>query len=242
MLVQSINRQTETIPSNNDANSKIYEAIERSRCRVQVGSSRVDGELGKFTNIDRPADVRVLIVTGYSEVHDAIRGCLIGSTEVPIVVYLVVYDEVTELLALRAGASDVLRPDMTVRVMAERIMLAQNHDVTPKELGENKISPASHCNSAIMLDEANRIIELRGCRIQLTTMELSLLQVLNTHRARLVSREELLEAVGTKTSRSDIRTVDSHIKRLRLKFTEAGFSRDIIKTVYGAGYRLNLEG
>lgn len=242
MLVQSINRQNETTPPNDDAKDKIYEAIKRSRCLVQVGSSRIDGELGKITSSDRPADVRVLVVSGYSAVNDAIRGCLIGSTEVPIVVYLVVYDEVTELLALRAGASDVLRPDMTVRVMAERIMLAQNHHVTPKELEEHEASTVSHCKPVIQFDEATRSIELRGRRIQLTTMELSLLQLLNTHRARLVSREELLGAVGTKTSRTDIRTVDSHIKRLRLKFTKAGFPRDIIKTVYGVGYRLDLEG
>lgn len=241
MLVQSINRHNETTPSNDDAKSKIYEAIKRARCTVQVGLNRVDGELGEFANSDRPADVRVLVVTEYSEIHDAVRGCLVGSTEVPIVVYLVVYDEVTELLALRAGASDVLRPDMTVRVMAERIMLAQSHDAKSKDLGKHKTSPSSHCKPAIWLDESNRIVELRGRRIQMTTTELSLLQALNTHDGQVVSREELLKAVGTETSRSDTRACDSHIKRLRMKFAEAGFPRDIIKTVYGVGYRLDLE-
>jgi len=162
--------------------------------------------------------------------------------EEPIVVYLAEYDEVTELLALRAGAVDVLRADMTVRVMAERISRAGTRFLTTKQVGGSNIAPASNHQSSLKLDDGTLIAELFGQSVQLTKMEMAVLKVLCEHSYRIVSREELMEAVDTNTSWSDRRAVDTQVKRLRRKFGAVGFAPEIIKTVYGMGYRLNAEG
>ncbi|WP_294619400.1 winged helix-turn-helix domain-containing protein [uncultured Roseovarius sp.] len=241
MSVQPIKHHYKNASSSYESNSKISEAINRARCLVQVGTIPTEPGLNDVGSRGGRVDVRVLVANEYSDVNDALRGCLTRSTEEPIVVYLAEYDEVTELLALRAGAVDVLRADMTVRVMAERISRAVTLFVNTERVEEGNMTPASNRPPALKLDDGTLIAELLGQTVQLTKMELSVLKVLNENSYRLVSREELMEAVGTNTSRSDRRAVDTQVKRLRRKFGEVGFGPEIIKTVYGVGYRLNTE-
>ena len=241
MSVQPISHHYKSTPSADEANSKILEAITRARPFVEIGTVTANPGLKDTGSHDRRVDVRVLVANEYSDVNDALRGCLTRSMEEPIVVYLAEYDEVTELLALRAGAVDVLRADMTVRVMAERICRAGTRFVNTKRVEESNIAPASNHQSSLKLDDGTLIAELLGQTVQLTKMEMAVLKVLHENSYRLVSREELREAVGSNTSRTDRRAVDSHIKRLRRKFAEVGFAPEIINTVYGMGYRLNIE-
>ena len=241
MSVQPISNHYKNFPCPDEASSKISEAITRARSFVEIEATPSEWGRKDAGSHDRRADVRVLIVTD-TDVSDALRGCLTRSMEEPIVVYLAEYDEVTELLALRAGAVDVLRADMTVRVMAERISRAGTRFLTTKQVGGSNIAPASNHQSSLKLDDGTLIAELFGQSVQLTKMEMAVLKVLCEHSYRIVSREELMEAVDTNTSWSDRRAVDTQVKRLRRKFGAVGFAPEIIKTVYGKGYRLNAEG
>ena len=241
MSVQPIRNQYENGLCADDARTKISDAITRARRLLEIVTIPDENGLSKSERSSKLADVKVLIANEYSDVNDALRGCLTRSMEEPIVVYLVEHDEVTELLALRAGAVDVLHADMTVRVMAERICRAGTRFLNTKRVEESNIAPASNHQSSLKLDDGTLIAELLGQTVQLTKMEMAVLKVLHENSYRLVSREELREAVGSNTSRTDRRAVDSHIKRLRRKFAEVGFAPEIINTVYGMGYRLNIE-
>ena len=210
-MVQPISNHYQNLPCPDEASSKISEAITRARSFVEIETTP-----SKFSRKDsgsyvRRVDVRVLVANEYSDVNDALRGCLTRSMEEHIVVYLAEYDEVTELLALRAGAVDVLRPDMTVRVMAERISRAANRFVNTERVEESKITPASSHQPTLRLDDGTLIAELLGQTVQLTRMELSVLKVLYENSYRIVSRDELMKAVGTHMSRSDKRAVDTQI-------------------------------
>lgn len=242
MSVQSINQRYKNAPCADESNNKISEAMTRAHSLVEVGTTPAKPSLNDTGSRGKRVDVRVLVANKYPDVNDALRGCLNSSMEEPTVVYLAEYDEVTELLALRAGAIDVLRPDMTVRVMAERISRAANRFGNTERVEESKITPASSHQPTLKLDDGTLIAELLGQTVQLTRMELSVLKVLYENSYRIVSRDELMKAVGKHMSRSDKRAVDTQIKRLRRKFGEVGFAPEIIKAVYGVGYRLNIEG
>ena len=85
--------------------------------------------------------------------------------------------------------------------------------------------------------DAHRV-EVRGQAVHLTPTEFGLLQALAEHRGQALTRLEMIER-GLGYSYEGIeRTVDSHIRNLRRKLTEAGAPADIIKTVFGVGYRL----
>jgi two-component system, OmpR family, alkaline phosphatase synthesis response regulator PhoP len=80
-----------------------------------------------------------------------------------------------------------------------------------------------------------------GKPLRLTVRELDLLTALAERRDRIVSREELYEAVWEEDYRKADRSVDVYIARLRQKLDEALPGSAYIHTHFGFGYRLSSE-
>jgi two-component system alkaline phosphatase synthesis response regulator PhoP len=78
-----------------------------------------------------------------------------------------------------------------------------------------------------------------GRRLELTVRELELLTALARRRDRVVSRQELYTAVWQRPFRSNERSVDVYVKRLRRKLADAVPGSVLIHTHYGFGYRLS---
>ena len=74
--------------------------------------------------------------------------------------------------------------------------------------------------------------------IDLTPREFELLAALMKNAGKVVSREDLLRDAWGWEYLTETKTVDTHIKRLRDKISQAGFDPSIIETVRGYGYRL----
>jgi two-component system alkaline phosphatase synthesis response regulator PhoP len=81
-----------------------------------------------------------------------------------------------------------------------------------------------------------------GKPLRLTVRELELLTALAERRDRIVSREELYQAVWEERYRKTDRSVDVYIARLRQKLDEALPGRAYIHTHFGFGYRLSSGG
>jgi DNA-binding response OmpR family regulator len=77
-----------------------------------------------------------------------------------------------------------------------------------------------------------------GARVDLTRRELALLRFLVSHRNLVLGRPDLLQHVWMNENDGRTRTVDVHIRRLRMKLGAAGRQ---IETVPGIGYRFNEE-
>ena len=73
--------------------------------------------------------------------------------------------------------------------------------------------------------------------VTLTVTEYLILQALATRPGVVKSRNALMDAAYDDQVYVDDRTIDSHIKRLRKKFTQTDNSFDMIETLYGVGYR-----
>lgn len=74
--------------------------------------------------------------------------------------------------------------------------------------------------------------------IVVTAFEFNILKLFLSNLGLVFSREHLIEKIWSCTSEVDNRTVDSHIRNLRDKLREAGFSvDDFLKTIYGVGYK-----
>ena len=77
--------------------------------------------------------------------------------------------------------------------------------------------------------------------LKLPNKEFELLKYLATHANRVISKEDLFEAVWGMDSDADEATVTVHINRLREKIEENPSSPQIIETIWKVGYRLNLK-
>lgn len=97
--------------------------------------------------------------------------------------------------------------------------------------------PAREAGVEVRLLTASRQVLLDGVLLPLTRLEFDLLLFLAEHPRRVFSRTQLLNAVWGYEHTGE-RTVDVHVRRLRVKM---GSHLPLITTVYGVGYRLSDE-
>jgi DNA-binding response OmpR family regulator len=92
----------------------------------------------------------------------------------------------------------------------------------------------------LILDEARRLVVVRGEPAELTPTEWGVLIALSRVPGRVYSRYELINQVRGYEFSGYERTIDSHVKNLRRKIERDAHDALIIETVLGAGYRLGL--
>jgi len=93
----------------------------------------------------------------------------------------------------------------------------------------------------LVMDLASHRVSRNGAALHLGPTEFRLLRVLLERPGRVLSREQLLDAVWGRESEIEPRTVDVHIRRLRKALNDGG-RRDLIRTVRAAGYAIDQTG
>lgn len=88
---------------------------------------------------------------------------------------------------------------------------------------------------SIVIDLAGHEVSVDGRPVQLTQQEFALLRFLSQNRGRVFTRNQLLERVWGVDYYGSSRTVDIHVRRLRMKF---GGALDSLETVRGVGYKM----
>ena len=163
-----------------------------------------------------------------------------SKTTKPVIVYLSEYDEVSELVSLRSGAFDVLHSKMSCNVIAERIMAVnrRNHglDVTPAYCGTNQQKVE---RSRCWLDIQTNELWFEEQKIEFTTTEIKILEILISSDGAIVTRNELISSIQSLgEDKISLRTIDSHVKRIRQKIKSKFDNFNPIKAVYEHGYKL----
>jgi two-component system, OmpR family, phosphate regulon response regulator PhoB len=162
----------------------------------------------------RSAEVGVLMLTAKGEAEDRILG-------------------------LEVGADDYVVKPFVVREVVLRVTALANR------LAERRARPAASDSSSVLrvgpieLDPVTHDVRIGGVPTQLRPLEYKLLQLLVSDPGRVFSREELLEQVWEMRGDINTRTVDVHVRRLRVSL---GPAADVIETVHGFGYRAKRDG
>ncbi len=177
---------------------------------LDLGLPDVPGE-DVATELRTFIDVPILILTAKAAENDRIRGLELGADD-----YMTKPFSPRELV-LRAQA--ILR----------RGRVADRHDER-RSFGSGELA----------IDESRHEVSVRGHTVDLTPTEWGLLVALATTPGRVYSRLELINRVRGYEFDGYERTIDSHIKNLRLKVERDPHEPLIVETVLGAGYRLCL--
>ena len=82
------------------------------------------------------------------------------------------------------------------------------------------------------------MVTLDGASLELSFKEFELLAYFMEHEGIALSREKILNNVWNYDYFGDARTIDTHVKKLRSKLGEKG---DLIKTIWGMGYKFTTE-
>ena len=159
------------------------------------------------------------------EICKAIR----GFSSVPIIMVTARVEEVDRLLGLELGADDYICKPFSPREVVARVKA-----VLRRQQG-GAISPLMR---GIVLDESRYKASIAGHELVLTAVEFQLLNILYTGQGRIYSREQLMDHIYSDNRVVSDRTIDSHIKKLRKRISEAVPDKEIIHSVYGVGYKL----
>jgi len=159
-------------------------------------------------------DIPIIMLTARSETKDKIQGLNLGADD-----YVAKPFDTEELLA---------------RVFALLRRSSTNHSlhVQPKtmEFPEMYIYPE------------RRECMINGNYLDLTQKEFDMLIMLAENIQRAFTRELLLQQIWGEDFFGDVRTIDTHIKNIRLKLDKAGLSYSPIQTVWGIGYKFTPGG
>ena len=141
------------------------------------------------------------------------------------------------ILGLEVGADDYVVKPFVVREVVLRVTAIANR------LAERRARPTTSTGAvlkagAIELDPVTHDVRIDGAPTQLRPLEYKLLQLLVSDPGRVFSREELLEQVWEMRGDINTRTVDVHVRRLRVSL---GTAADVIETVHGFGYRAKRD-
>lgn len=151
---------------------------------------------------------------------------------VPIIMLTARSTEFDQLTAFDAGADDYVTKPCSPSILMKRVAALLRRGDSAKGADVMAIDE-------LKLDSSAHEVWLNGHSISLTLKEYSILQKLLAIPGRVFTREQLLDDIWGFDFDGDVRTVDSHVARLRTKLGDWGTHH--IKTIYGAGYKLEVN-
>ncbi len=152
-------------------------------------------------------------------------------SNIPIIMLTAKTEDMDKLIGFDQGADDYLTKPFNILELKARIRAL---------LRRSAASDPSHSNTltigTITLDLDARNAYHSGQLADLTAKEFDVIEFLMRSPNRVYSREALLDTIWAYEYRSDIRTVDVHIRRLREKLEENPAEPQYIMTKWGVGY------
>ena len=147
-------------------------------------------------------------------------------SDVPIIMVTAKVEEIDRLIGLDLGADDYVCKPFSVRELVARVRAILRRRRTP--------------STALVLDDERHVAELDGRALDLTPVEFRLLRALASAPGRVFARERLLERLYEDHRVVTDRTVDAHVKNLRRKLEEVRPGEELVRSIYGVGYTLEL--
>ena len=159
-------------------------------------------------------------------------------SQVPIILLTAKTDDMDKLMGFDVGADDYLTKPFNILELKARIRALLRRSGSAQEQADN----ANRLTIGdISLDLDSRNAYAGGKLAELTAKEFDVIEFLMRNANRVYSREALLDTIWALEYRSDIRTVDVHMRRLREKLEKDPAKPQYILTKWGVGYYFRKE-
>jgi len=150
--------------------------------------------------------------------------------DIPVIMVTAKTEEKDVIDGFDMGVDDYIKKPFSPRILVRRVKTVL------------KRSKVDHYQSNIVLknliiDPEKMIVKKGKKRIKLSPVEFKILYYLAKKRGRILSREQIYEHLFD-NKKDNYRTIDTHIKNIRKKIEN---NNSLIKTVYGKGYRIEIE-
>ena len=179
-------------------------------------------------------DVGLILLDVMMPQMDGLTACakIREFSDVPIILLTAKVGDMDKLIGFDHGADDYITKPFNILELKARIRaLLRRSNTAEKKAPDNILTIGN-----IMLDLDARNAYRGGQVADLTAKEFDVIEFLMRNPNRVYSREALLDTIWAYEYRSDIRTVDVHIRRLREKLEENPAEPKYIMTKWGVGY------
>ena len=150
-------------------------------------------------------------------------------SKVPVLMLTARGEDVDRIIGLELGADDYLPKPFNPRELAARIRaILRRLESHPAQGGRLEVN-------GIALDPGTREVFANGKRVEVTTFEFDILEMLMRSAGRVLSRDALMENMYNRKATPFDRSIDMHVSHLRKKLETE--NRTLIKTVRGVGYQ-----
>jgi two-component system, OmpR family, response regulator CpxR len=153
-------------------------------------------------------------------------------SKVPVIMLTARGEDVDRIIGLELGADDYLPKPFNPRELTARIRaILRRYEPRPASAASSRLEV-----NGIALDPGSREVFSGGKRVEVTTFEFDILEMLMRSAGRVLSRDALMENFYNRKATPFDRSIDMHISHLRKKL-ERGES--LIKTIRGVGYQFS---
>ncbi|MGS2744657.1 response regulator [Halomonas sp. LS-001] len=160
--------------------------------------------------------------------------------QIAIIMVTARVEEVDRLLGLELGADDYICKPFSPREVVARVKAVLRRGPPATSPGA---TPGSTADAAFLtLNEDGWQALVNDEDLGLTAVEFQLLRVMMAAPGRIFTREQLMDHMYRDNRIVSERTVDSHIKKLRRKIADTLPDKEIIRSVYGVGYKYQPLG
>lgn len=160
------------------------------------------------------------------------------NSDVPVVFLTAKNEESDLVLGFSLGADDyIVKPFKSRELVARvRTRIRRSKDRTVAK------SPGLFDCDRLLIDTTRHVATLYDEELKLTPKEFGVLSLLARHAGKPVAIKDIFEEIWDEPYNSfDSNTVMVHIRRIRKKLSQVDSSREFIKTVFGVGYRLEVD-
>lgn len=161
-----------------------------------------------------------------------------AKSDVPVILITARGEDFEKIMGLDIGADDyIVKPFSPSEVMAR--VRAVMRRMVRKEKEKSSENMLTIDNLTINLDEYT--LHIGTTKMQMTKKEIETMWTLASNPNKVFTRDNLLDSLWGFDYFGDSRTVDSHIKRLRAKLDTVKHPGWSIKTIWGVGYKFEIE-
>ncbi|MGB0989111.1 MAG: response regulator [Pseudoalteromonas spongiae] len=155
-------------------------------------------------------------------------------SDVPIIMLTARVEEIDHLIGFDVGADDYVTKPFKPKELMARVKAILKR----RRMPTNK--PSTFTAGNIIVDPSEYKVLVKNEELKLTINEFSLLKILIASPNKVFSRQDLLTMTQGKYFESYERSIDSHIKNLRKKLTQADPDSHYIESIYGVGYKFKI--
>ena len=179
-------------------------------------------------------DIALLILDVMMPKMDGWQVCreIRSHSKVPIIMLTARGDERDELLGFELGVDEYISKPFSPKILVARVEAILRRTSQTDADGVLRAG-------GVEINKVSHIASIDGEPMELSYKEFELLAYFMENQGIALSREKILNSVWNYDYFGDARTIDTHVKKLRSKTGEKG---EYIKTIWGMGYKFEVEG